>query len=381
MEAVGRHDRHKSWATIGVHVLCWAIYIAYEVFFETIFEGAWHNSTNYVYFYLFNISLFYIHAHVVLPYALRSKLHALWKTPLFVVAEIFFFVALQLAEGVIAGDMELHFNGFGNFVFDVEGLEYFVVPLLPYVLYSTGYYFLRRYMLEQRHAKEVERQHFEQLIANQELEANLLRMEQEYLRAQVNPHLLYNTLSFVNYAAKHNPNEAERAIVLLSDIMRYALEPAGDAYGLVRLEKEIQQAEKLIELNQLRFSGRLHIRLSVDGDAGRSRVIPLMLLTLVENIFKHGELRKAETPALIRISLEVGMLSIKTENLVRTSQHLEASTKKGLRNLAERLELQYAFRHAFHYGVYDGLFCTSVTVRLQKEELSQPQTHPTVLSR
>lgn len=381
MEAIGRPYKFSVWAIIGVHVLCWIVYIAYEVFFETVFRGAWNNSTNHIYFYIFNVALFYFHAHVILPHALRSKLHALWRLPLFVLAEILLFIVLQLVEGIVAGDMELHFDGLDNFVFDVEGFEFFVVPLLPYLLYSTGYYFLHRYIRGQSEAKEMERRHFEQLIANQELEANLLRMEQEYLRAQINPHLLYNTLNFVNYAAKHNPDDAEKAIVLLSDVMRYALDPIGDPSGLVWLEREIQQTEKLIELNQLRFNGKLHIRLLVEGDANRARVIPLMLLTLVENIFKHGELRKAEAPASIRIVLDGDTLSVSAENRIRTGQQLDVSTKTGLRNLAERLEMQYPSRHSFHHGAHDGIFSAFLTLRLQKEELPEQQVSSSVLSR
>lgn len=367
--------------SIGVHVLCWTVYITYEVVFATVLPGLWHNPTNYFYFYLFNISLFYVHAHLVLPYALKSRFHALWKLPFLVIAETALFSTALLVQGVVAGRVVFHFSGLERLVFDVAGFRYFVVPLLPYLLYSTGYYFLQRYIREQKHSKDVEKQHLKQLISIQELESNLLRMEQAYLRAQVNPHLLYNTLNFVNYAAKHNPEEAERAIVLLSDIMRYALEPAGNASGLVQLEEEMQQTEKLTELNQLRFSGRLHIRLIIEGDPGRAQVIPLMLLTLVENIFKHGELRKAEAPAIIRIELGGDLLSIKTENLIRRSdQSLSGSSKTGLKNLAERLEMQYPSRHVFHYIEHGGLFSAHVIVRLRKEELTQRRARPFAVS-
>ena len=371
MQTSGTQYKYGVWIIVGIHALCWLLYITYEVFFETVFRGAWNNSTNHIYFYLFNISLFYFHAHVVLPYGLRNRLQALWRLPLLVLAEILLFVALHILEGVMAGDINFVFDGFDELVFDVEGFEFFVVPLLPYLLYSTGYYFLRRYTRGQSRAKELERQHFEQLIANKELEANLLRMEQEYLRAQINPHLLYNTLSFVNYAAKHNPDDAERAILLLSDIMRYALDPTEDDSGLVWLHQEIQQTEKLIELNQLRFGGKLYIRLSITENVDQVRVVPLLLLTLVENIFKHGELRKAEAPASIRIALDEDKLSISTENTVRTSQQLEVSTKTGLRNLVERMELRYPLRHEFRYGTHGGLFKTDLVVRLQRDELSQ----------
>src|SRR5690606_5406294 len=147
----------------------------------------------------------------------------------------------------------------GALVFDVAYLEYFIMPVLPYFLYSTGYYFLTKYMREQEAARKAEIKHLDQIIANKELETNLLRIEQDYLRAQINPHLLYNTLSFVNYAARHNPDDAEEAVALLADIMRYALEPSKDSLGLINLGDEINQAANLIALNQLRFSNKLKL--------------------------------------------------------------------------------------------------------------------------
>lgn len=355
---------------IGIHLLCWTFYVGYELFFDAIFPGSWQTKTNYFYFYLFNIAFFYLHAYWVLPKALANLVHAIWKVPVFVLGEIFLFVLLLIIGGVLAGDIEFVFGGFKTFVFDIEGLRYFVAPLLPYLIYATGYYFLRRYIKMQKQTKEIERQHFGQVIANRELEANLLRIEQDYLRAQINPHLLYNTLSFVNYAAKHNRDEAERAIMLLSDIMRYALEPSYDTSGFVLLSEEIQQTEKLIELNQLRFSNSLNIRLeTIFEQQVKAKIIPLMLLTLVENIFKHGDLRNPEYPAFIQVKVGAGKLSITTENLIKSVRNEMASTKTGLKNLSERLSMTYANRHQFDYGQKGSLYKVYLSASLKKEEV------------
>lgn len=355
---------------IGIHLLCWMLYVGYELFFDAVFPSSWQTTTNYFYFYLFNIAFFYLHAYWVLPKALANLTHAIWKIPVFVLGEIFLFVILHIAEGVLAGDIEFVFGGFKTFVFDIEGLGYFVAPLLPYLIYSTGYFFLHRYIKMQKQTKEIERRHFEQVIANQELEANLLRIEQDYLRVQINPHLLYNTLSFVNYAAKHNADEAEKAIMLLSDIMRYALEPSCDASGLVFLNGEIQQTEKLIELNQLRFNNRLNVHLETFGEPDRAKIIPLMLLTLVENVFKHGELRNPDYPAHIQVKLEGNKLSITTENLIKATSNGIMSTKTGLKNLSERLMMMYPNRHQLDYGEKRNIYKVHLSALLKEEELA-----------
>src|SRR5690606_7435310 len=144
---------------------------------------------------------FYAHAHFALPIALADKRHVFCKLPVFIILELLAVSLLYILSEILMGHIQFVVEGHtlaeiaGALVFDVAYLEYFIMPVLPYFLYSTGYYFLTKYMREQEAARKAEIKHLDQIIANKELETNLLRIEQDYLRAQINPHLLYNTLS------------------------------------------------------------------------------------------------------------------------------------------------------------------------------------------
>lgn len=357
------HVKHYL-PTIGLHALCWSLYISYEVLFDVIFPDEWQNQTNYTYFYVFYITFFYLHAHWALPKALKNKRHILWRLPLLFFLEFVFVLASLITIGMIEGGIELVTNSEEPIVFDIEGLEYFVIPIIPYLLYSTGYYFLRRYIREQQRTREAERLHFGQVIANKELENSLLQAKQDYLRAQVNPHLLYNTLSFVNHAAKHDPEQAEEAILMLSDLMRYALEYSPELNGMVPLHKEIEQAQNIIGINRLRFGDAANVALTMQGDIQQLKIIPLLLLTLVENVFKHGDFRNKEFPAKIEVRESGEHLILKTENKVADYKLPQPSSETGLANLAYRLRHFYGDAHRFYHGTEGDIFTVEVEVPL-----------------
>lgn len=363
--------------TIGIHVLCWALYITYEATYAQIFPDDMAMSANFFHFFVINIAFFYAHAHFVLPIALASKRHIVWKLPLFTALEVVAVSLLYILSEIVMGNIQLVVVGHSlaeiasALVFDVAYLEYFVMPVLPYFLYSTGYYFLTRYMREQEAARKAEIKHLDQIIANKELETNLLRIEQDYLRAQINPHLLYNTLSFVNYAARYNPDDAEEAVALLADIMRYALEPSKDSLGLIALGDEIKQTANLIALNQLRFSNKLKLELNVTGRPEQVKTIPLILLTLVENMFKHGDLYQ---PATVNVGLEGTRLTLATENQVSVAGPTTHSTKTGLKNIVKRIETVYDGRNTVEMGVEGLLFKARIVIDLKENEI-RPIVH------
>lgn len=365
--------RRPQLQIIGIHVLCWALYIVYEMTYAQIFPDYMDMSANFFHFFIINIAFFYTHAYVALPIALSSKAHVFWRLPLFAFLELVTVSMLYILSEIIVGNIQFVVTGHtlaevvSALVFDVAYLEYFVMPVLPYFLYSTGYYFLTRYMRGQRSAREAEIKHFDQIIANKELETTVLRIEQDYLRAQINPHLLYNTLSFVNYAARHNPDDAEEAIMLLADIMRYALEPSKDSLGLITLGDEIKQTANLIALNQLRFSNKLKLDLRITGQPEHVKTIPLILLTLVENMFKHGDLYR---PALIDVRLEGSTLTIATENHPSLSGPASPSTKTGLANTIKRIETAYKGRNSVTTAVLEGVFIAKIVIQLNESEIS-----------
>lgn len=337
------------------HVLAWTVYIAYEIFIAKLFPpGMRYFISNYVLYYVLNICLFYIHAHLVLPLALRYKAKAVWKLPLLLITEVVAYIAIILVEGILTGNIEFDTNTDGV-IFDISGLEYFLVPIMPYLLYSTGYYILTRYLKAQKAIQLKLSEDYTHQIENEQLKNQLLVVEVSLLKAQINPHLLYNTLNFINYSARRNPDEADEATQLLASIMRYALEDV-TYNGLIPLSKELAQVRNIIRLNSLRFNHQVKIDLFVEDGLEEAQVLPLLLLTVIENVFKHGDVKNTNFPTRISVTHEGHMLFVTTENLISTSTLPKEKSGKGLINILRTLEIHYPKAYILEYGPNGNVF-------------------------
>ena len=159
------------------------------------------------------------------------------------------------------------------------------------------------------------------------------------LSAQLNPHFLFNSLNNIKALVIENPKSARRAIDLLSDLLRTSLY-TGDIM-LVSLHDEINLVKDYLELEKLRFEERLQYDIHLDELLASVRIPRLCIQTLVENAVKHG-IAKLKNGGSITVKVEqsAGFIRISVQNPGK----LEISkTEKGvgLKNLEERLELQY----------------------------------------
>ncbi|MET1053957.1 MAG: histidine kinase, partial [Pedobacter sp.] len=202
---------------------------------------------------------------------------------------------------------------------------------------------------------------FQQDIENEKLKNDVLRAEQDFLRAQINPHLLFNTLSFIKYAAKKNPQEADQAVMRLSGIMSFALDSNTPT---IKLTKELEQVENIIELNQLRFNHKLNVRYSTELEDNQVNIIPIVLLTLVENIFKHGNLSDESCPAEICVKSASDHIILHTSNLPNRNSNAVINNK-GLLNIRMRLDQTYKNQYEFIHGMTDNLFKVYIKIKIQ----------------
>jgi LytS/YehU family sensor histidine kinase len=202
----------------------------------------------------------------------------------------------------------------------------------------------------------------------QQIEAKQVQTELRLLKAQINPHFLFNTLNnLFGMARKQDPHTAD-GISGLSHLMRYMIYESN--VELISLEKEIQQINRLIELQKLRFTkdDDIQIDFSIDGEAANVQIPPMLLIPFVENAFKHGI--SLVTPSFVRIHLNVE--KDKLEFLVSNSKHLRSENKDeiglgiGLQNVSRRLELLYPGKHEL--AISDGEKVFEVRLLLRKPE-------------
>jgi len=183
-----------------------------------------------------------------------------------------------------------------------------------------------------------------EIIARQQ-ESQLL-----YLRAQINPHFLFNTLNNIYALALARSADTPEMVLRLSSLLRYAI--YSTSQHLVTVSEEVTQIEELLALYRLRCAGPVDLRLSVDDGARQVRLEPMLLIPLVENCLKHGDVEyNPEGYVHLRLSREGDELLFEARNTTDTTSPAPAAPSGsaegvashgvGLANIRRRLELTY----------------------------------------
>lgn len=189
--------------------------------------------------------------------------------------------------------------------------------------------------------------------------------ELHFLKAQMNPHLLYNTLSHFYAKAEDLDTDLANGILKLSEIMRYSLTDATD--DKVSLEGEIEQIKNLIDLHQLRYGNKLFIDLEVDLQTKNAEIYPLLLLSFVENALKHGQLQDKKFPLRISIKTFYNTLIFKTENNKNNASKV-VSTNIGIPNIQKRLEILYPKNYSLVVENEGDRYVCCLTLTLKSDE-------------
>jgi two-component system LytT family sensor kinase len=194
-----------------------------------------------------------------------------------------------------------------------------------------------------------------------QLEVEKSQANFNFLKAQINPHFLHNTLNFLYAKSLPYSPELSEGILTLSEIMRYALSEGNSRDGKAPLKDEIEHLRNVIKINQLRFSNNLKVQLEVEGLINGAQIIPFVLITLVENAFKHGDLKSMEHPIEIRVLIEGKKLYFFCRNKKKTGPK-ELSTGIGLDNIKKRLDLAYGTHYQFIIKDEADIYTTELTI-------------------
>jgi len=176
------------------------------------------------------------------------------------------------------------------------------------------------------------------------LEQEKTQAELAFLRSQLNPHFLYNTLNYL-YASAYSVSEPlAEAILRLADLMRYMLHSSPD--GQVGLSQEVAYVANYLAIHRLRFEEQFFVNFEQTGlPVGEQRVAALLLIPLVENALKHGVISQAAQPVTIWLHLAApDQVEFTVENRIN-QHHKDATTGVGLPNIRRRLALLYPGRH------------------------------------
>jgi len=190
-------------------------------------------------------------------------------------------------------------------------------------------------------------------------EAEKLNSELSYLKAQINPHFLFNTLNSIYSLAVQKSESTQTAVVRLASIMRYVISEA--AQDFVPLQREIDYLNAYIDLEKLRLTEKVKLQYQVTGDAGGKQVAPLLFIPIVENAFKHGVSASEESIVIIQIRISEQNVELLVQNSI-SNVNSEKSTGLGLENVRKRLELLYPGQHSLEIMKTDREFKVNLVI-------------------
>jgi sensor histidine kinase YesM len=198
------------------------------------------------------------------------------------------------------------------------------------------------------------------------LEKEKLTSELNFLKAQINPHFLFNVLSTIHALSRTKAPEAADVTMKLSRLIRFML--FDTTRKTITISEEIKILENYIELEQVRFSNKLKVKFKKNIDNDAQQVAPLILLPFVENAFKHGSGEsRFNSFVVITLSVNEGILEFSVENSFEESSTRIETTRIGLANIKRQLELLYP-EHKLTLEKKDNTFIASLKFKLQGNE-------------
>jgi two-component system LytT family sensor kinase len=314
------------------HLLLWLAYFGYVVVGE---YGKGHTTPKDLWmdvsFMVARIATFYFGYLLVFPRLLRTR-----RLPLLALGILGGGVVFAGVRGALEEELYPLLLGFDNYDNDTPLYQFLVDGVyyaLPNLVLSAALWASETTLRRERE--------------NQQLAREKRAAELAFLKTQINPHFLYNTLNMLYGLAYGVDKALAGGLLKLSELMRYMLRDTPD--GRVDLADEVDYLENFLDLYRLRYPGRLHAQLTVVGEPAGHRVAPLLLIPFVENAFKHGVLDDPATPIQLQLTLTPEAVEFTVENQ-RHDYQTDSSSGIGLANLHRRLELLYPGHYTWQVG-------------------------------
>ena len=308
---------------IYYHLLGWTLYLLYIVVGFWIYKvpfmkQIWSYSITFI-----KIIEFYILYLWVYPNFLNKG-----KIPQLIggiLLAVICFISMRFLLEEVAFDYFFHFHNYFGYTFFSYTLDNLYYGSSAIVLSLAAYSSFDSLKVAQE---------------NKSLREAKTQAELAFLKTQINPHFLYNTLNYIYSLAYPVSDKLADAVIKLSNMMRYMLTESASADGTVDLQKEVDYIENYISIYQLRFQEGFYVDFKAEGNIAGKRVAALLLIPFVENAFKHGVVNDPQRPIRINLKVIGDRLDFSVSNKINQSQK-DPSTGVGLVNIRRRLELIY----------------------------------------
>lgn len=194
-----------------------------------------------------------------------------------------------------------------------------------------------------------------------ELNKKNYEMELALVKSQLNPHFLFNTINNIDVLISRDAARASAYLNKLSDIMRFMLYETKATK--INLDKELTYIEKFIELQKIRTTNEYYVNYSIKGDPTNFMIPPMLLISFIENAFKHTENKKITNAINIHLDIEKEKLRFECENAYNQNVKIK-SEQSGLGNelIKKRLALLYPEKHALNITNNNGMYKVALSL-------------------
>lgn len=225
------------------------------------------------------------------------------------------------------------------------------VQYIPSVFTGSFLFLFVKFFLEYKRKKEEETQ----------LSKEKVEVELKTLKAQLNPHFLFNTLNNIYSLSLDNSPKTPLAIGKLSDILDHILYKCDSQF--VSLNSEVELLKNYIELEKLRYDDRLEVNFNAEIDKNDYQIPPLLLLSLVENSFKHGAGEDSGSPKIwISIIQEKDIFIFEISNTISNDYAKKDKETIGLPNIKKQLDLIYGSNYEMIINSESNLFRVNLKI-------------------
>jgi len=189
------------------------------------------------------------------------------------------------------------------------------------------------------------------------------KTELEFLKSQINPHFLFNSLNTVyGLALQDGSHKTAEGINQLSRMMRFMLHENNSER--ISLDKEVLYLKDYIDFQRLRLDDDIPVTFNAPFQIPEIKIAPMILIPLVENAFKYGVKMNAKSWIEINLSIKESSLELNVKNSLHLKDELTEKSEVGINNLLGRLNLMYLEKHTFHVYENEGTYETKLTLEL-----------------
>ncbi|MGB0863338.1 MAG: sensor histidine kinase [Saprospiraceae bacterium] len=343
------------------HILFWSVYV--------LFFGLFFGSTDGDYGYAFAEILLSLPVKMLFTYSILY-----YFIPQFLLKRRYFpFIGFLIIACIAFGLLQRAIFYYGiqlvyDFCFEIESP--LMTPLTPTKIVTSliSMYIVAALAVVIKLIKYIYKKEKEQ----QELAQKKLEAELNFLKSQIHPHFLFNTLNNLYALTLKNSSKAPEVVLKLSELLDYMLYECN--VDKIPASKEVNLINNYLSLEKLRYGDRLDVSFNYSVESMDTKIAPMLILPFVENAFKHGVSNKTDTNwLLIDLKIKGRMMTLKVENSKSDERKVRIVEKEhnkgiGLTNVRRRLNLLY--EKSYDLQIFNEEDTFLVVLKLELDEIS-----------